>query len=379
MKKIAVIGSTGSIGTQTLDVIREHPDQFTVHTLACGRNIDLLKQQIAAFEPEVVIIGRVEDLPKLKGHLGHARAYAGEEALVEAVAHSDVDFVMNAMVGARGLLPTMAAAKVGKKIGIANKETLVTAGHLVTETCRKYGAELIAVDSEHSAILQSLQGNKLSEVERIIVTASGGSFRDWSYEQLKTATPSDALKHPNWSMGQKVTIDSATMMNKGLEVIEAHWLFGLPYEKIDVVIHRESIIHSLVEYIDKSVIAQLGSPDMKVAIQYALTYPNRLELGGTERLNLLEVGKLHFEAYDQNKHRCLDLSIGAGKAGGSMPTVLNAANEVAVELFLQEKVSFLGIADIVEKALETHDKISQPSIEDVLAVDEETRKRVRAL
>ncbi|GAK07557.1 1-deoxy-D-xylulose-5-phosphate reductoisomerase [Geomicrobium sp. JCM 19038] len=378
MKRVAIIGSTGSIGTQTLDVIREHRDQFTVELLACGRNISLLKEQIAEFQPKIVLIERKEDLSRLEGHLGQAKAYAGEAAMLEALMSPSIDFVMNAMVGARGLKPTMSAIKAGKTIGIANKETLVTAGHIVTDACKKYGAELIAVDSEHSAILQSLRGNQMSEVERIIVTASGGSFRDWSYDELKNATLQDALKHPNWSMGQKVTIDSATMMNKGLEVIEARWLFDIDYDHIDVLIHRESIIHSLVEYKDKSVMAQLGSPDMKVAIQYAMTYPNRLELHGTERLNLLEVGKLHFEPTDKDRHRCLDLAIEAGRKGGSMPTVMNAANEIAVEKFLKEELSFLEIAETVEKALATHTHISHPSIEEVLQVDEETRQRVAA-
>ncbi|MBB6449276.1 1-deoxy-D-xylulose-5-phosphate reductoisomerase [Geomicrobium halophilum] len=377
MKEIALIGSTGSIGTQTLDVIRQHQDRFRVRLLACGTNIERLKQQIAEFHPEVVVIRDEKDLIKLEAHLPTGtKAVAGETALLEEIAKTNASFVMNAIVGSQGLKPTMAAIKAGKTIGIANKETLVTAGHLVTEACNHYGAQLIAVDSEHSAILQSLEGSKREEISRLIVTASGGSFRDWSAEELQHARPEDALKHPNWSMGQKVTIDSATMMNKGLEVIEAHWLFNMPYESIDVLIHRESIIHSLVEYQDKSMIAQLGTPDMKVAIQYALAYPDRLELNGPERLNLWEVGTLHFEKIDPLKHQCLMMAYQAGKTGGSAPTVLNAANEVAVQMFLEGKLTFTGIATVVEKALSEHTVIDHPSIEKVLEIDEETRTRM---
>ncbi|SDI94451.1 1-deoxy-D-xylulose-5-phosphate reductoisomerase [Natribacillus halophilus] len=378
MKKVALLGSTGSIGTQTLDVIRQHPDRFQVRLLACGRNIDLLKKQIAEFQPAVIVIRDEGDLSKLKGHLPiGTRAVAGESALLAAVAETDADFVMNALVGSQGLKPTLTAIEAGKTIGIANKETLVTAGHLVTAASKHYGAQLMAVDSEHSAIWQSLEGSKRSEVTRLIVTASGGSFRDWSADAVARATPEDALKHPNWSMGQKVTIDSATMMNKGLEVIEAHWLFDMPYENIDVLIHRESIIHSLVEYQDKSVIAQLGTPDMKVAIQYALAYPDRLELNGPERLNLWEVGALHFENTDPIKHQCLTMAYQAGETGGSAPTVLNAANEEAVQQFLKGELSFTGIADTVEKALAAHTVIAHPSIDEVMEVDLETRERTR--
>lgn len=378
MKKVAVLGSTGSIGTQTLDVIRQHPEQFRVSLLACGQNIELVKKQIAEFQPAVVAIAKESDLGKLEAHLPtETQAIAGESALLEALAETEAEFVMHAMVGSQGLKPTMAAIKAGKTIGIANKETLVTAGHLVTAASKRYGAQLIAVDSEHSAILQSLQGSNRSDVERLIITASGGSFRDWSAEEIQHAAPEDALKHPNWSMGQKVTIDSATMMNKGLEVIEAHWLFEMPYENIDVVIHRESIIHSLVEYQDKSVIAQLGTPDMKGPIQYALSFPDRLELDGPERLNLWEVGTLNFEKIDPVKHRCLLMAYQAGEAGGSAPTVLNAANEVAVQRFLEGNLSFPGIATVIENALAAHTVVAAPSIEEVLEIDEETRKRVR--
>ncbi|QQK80228.1 1-deoxy-D-xylulose-5-phosphate reductoisomerase [Salicibibacter cibi] len=378
MKKVAVLGSTGSIGTQTLEVIRQHPDLFQVSMLACGRNIELAKKQITEFQPATVVIANEGDLGKLKAHLPpETRAMAGEAALLDALGETDAAFVMNAMVGSQGLKPTMTAIKAGKTIGIANKETLVTAGHFVTAACKRYGAQLIAVDSEHSAILQSLQGSNRSDVERLIITASGGSFRDWSAEEIQHATPKDALNHPNWSMGQKVTIDSATMMNKGLEVIEAHWLFDMPYENIDVVIHRESIIHSLVEYQDKSVIAQMGTPDMKGPIQYALSFPDRLELDGPERLNLWEVGTLHFEKIDPVKHQCLLMAYRAGETGGSAPTVLNAANEGAVQRFLEGKLSFPGIANVIEKALAAHSVIAEPTIEEVLEIDEETRERVR--
>lgn len=286
---------------------------------------------------------------------------------------------MNAVLGSVGLRPTLQAIEAGKTIAIANKETLVTAGHLVMAAAEKHNVALLPVDSEHSAIFQCLQGEKEKNIARLILTASGGSFRDRTREELKNVTVQEALNHPNWSMGAKITIDSATMMNKGLEVIEAHWLFHLPYEQIDVILHRESIIHSMVEFQDSSVIAQLGTPDMRVPIQYALSYPDRLPLPSARRLNLLEAGKLHFQPMDQKRFRMLALAYQAGKAGGTVPTVLNAANEAAVAAFLDGKITFLQIDEMVERALEKHQSIMQPDLETIQQTDKETRNFVHSL
>lgn len=283
------------------------------------------------------------------------------------------------MLGSVGLIPTLKAIEQKKTIALANKETLVTAGHIVKEHAKKYDVPLLPVDSEHSAIFQALQGEQAKNIERLIITASGGSFRDKTREELESVTVEDALKHPNWSMGAKITIDSATMMNKGLEVIEAHWLFDIPYEQIDVVLHKESIIHSMVEFHDKSVIAQLGTPDMRVPIQYALTYPDRLPLPDAKRLELWEIGSLHFEKADFDRFRCLQFAFESGKIGGTMPTVLNAANEVAVAAFLAGKIPFLAIEDCIEKALTRHQLLKKPSLADIQEVDKDTRGYVNSI
>jgi 1-deoxy-D-xylulose-5-phosphate reductoisomerase len=283
------------------------------------------------------------------------------------------------VLGSVGLNPTLQAIETGKVIAIANKETLVTAGHLVMDAVRKNNVILLPVDSEHSAIFQALQGEKHKNIERLILTASGGSFRDRSRAELENVTVKDALNHPNWSMGAKITIDSATMMNKGLEVIEAHWLFDMPYEKIDVLLHKESIIHSMVEFHDSSIIAQLGTPDMRVPIQYALTYPERAQLPSAKRLDLAQIGKLHFQEMDQDRFRCLRFAYHAGKEGGTMPTALNAANEVAVAAFLEGKIRFLQIEDLIEKAIHAHQTMAHPSLTDIQEVDKETRQYVRSL
>jgi 1-deoxy-D-xylulose-5-phosphate reductoisomerase len=303
----------------------------------------------------------------------------GQEALIEAAVFDGVEILVNAVVGSVGLIPTLKAIENKITIALANKETLVTAGHLVTEHAKKYNVDILPVDSEHSAIFQCLQGENVKSIERLIVTASGGSFRDKKREELVDVTVEQALNHPNWSMGAKITIDSATMMNKGLEVIEAHWLFNMPYEKIDVLLHKESIIHSLVEFHDRSIIAQLGSPDMRVPIQYALTYPERLSLPEVKGLELWEVGKLHFEKADFNRFRCLQFAFDSGKIGGTMPTVLNAANEEAVAAFLKGSIKFLQIEEFIERAMDKHVCIAQPGLEQIQEVDQRTRKFVQTL
>ncbi|WP_240375343.1 1-deoxy-D-xylulose-5-phosphate reductoisomerase [Bacillus piscicola] len=379
MKKIALIGSTGSIGTQTLEVIRAHPEKFQLVSLAAGRNVELALEQVHEFKPQTVAVANKEDAEIIKREADNRiNVYYGKEGLLAAAVPEEADLLINAVVGSLGLEPTLQAIEAGIDIGIANKETLVTAGHLVTGLARKHGVQLLPVDSEHSAIFQCLAGNRLEEVERLILTASGGSFRNYERSALKNVTVEDALCHPNWKMGAKITIDSATMMNKGLEVIEAHWLFGIPYEDIEVVLHKESIIHSLVEYCDKSVLAQLGTPDMKVPIQYAMSYPDRLEIESTNRLNLWEIGTLHFEKPDRDRFRCLGYAYEAGRTGGTMTTVLNAANEEAVGLFLKGHISFLAIETYIEKALARHRVIHDPDLATILEADRDTREFVRA-
>jgi 1-deoxy-D-xylulose-5-phosphate reductoisomerase len=303
----------------------------------------------------------------------------GEEGLTEVAVFDQANILVNAVLGSVGLFPTLQAIAAKKTIAIANKETLVTAGHLVMDAVKKNGVELLPVDSEHSAIFQALQGEKAKNIERLILTASGGSFRDRTREDLETVTLDEALAHPNWSMGAKITIDSATMMNKGLEVIEAHWLFSVPYEKIGVLLHKESIIHSMVEFHDSSIIAQLGSPDMRVPIQFALTYPDRLPFPSAKRLNLAQVGQLHFTEMDFERFRCLQFAYEAGKIGGTMPTVMNAANEAAVSAFLDGKIKFLQIEDLIEKALTAHQSIKNPSLETIQEIDKETRHYIKTL
>ncbi|WP_158737723.1 1-deoxy-D-xylulose-5-phosphate reductoisomerase [Alteribacillus sp. YIM 98480] len=377
MKNIALIGSTGSIGTQTLDVIRKHPDRFNLISLAAGRNVERVIEQVQEFKPRVVAVEQKQDAEKIQQQFGDVvKVFYGKEGLIEASVLHDADFLMNALVGSLGLEPTLQAMEAGVDIGIANKETLVTAGHLVTEKAKAHNVNLLPVDSEHSAIFQSLEGNRIDEVERLILTASGGSFREYTRDQLEEVSVEDALNHPNWNMGAKITIDSATMMNKGFEVIEAHWLFNIPYDDIEVLLHKESIIHSLVEYRDKSVLAQLGTPDMRVPIQYAMSYPERLELRDTNRLNLWEIGKLHFDKPDFDRYRCLRYAYEAGRTGGTLPAVLNAANEEAVKQFLQGKITFLSIEEHIEKALERHQVIAGPSLDTILEVDKETRTYV---
>lgn len=377
MKKISLMGASGSIGIQTLEVIREHKEMFQLTAFSVGKNIDAARSVINEFNPKIVSVQHKEDAEKLQSELASGiQVVYGLQGLIEVAVHDDADVLVNAVLGSVGLEPTMKAIQAKKTIAIANKETLVTAGHLVMEAAKKENVLILPVDSEHSAIFQALQGEQKKNIERLVITASGGSFRDKSRHELEHVTVKDALNHPNWSMGAKITIDSASMMNKGLEVIEAHWLFDLPYEKIDVLQHRESIIHSMVEFHDSSVIAQLGTPDMKVPIQYALSYPDRFTREKAPRLRLEEIGKLHFKTLDFERFRCIAFAYEAGKAGGTLPAVLNAANEAAVELFLNEKISFLEIENVIEQAMIHHSIQRSPDLETILGVDREIRAKI---
>lgn len=373
MKRISVLGSTGSIGTQTLSVIEHHPESFVVEALAAGRNAELLLKQAHQFKPRLVSVQDKVTADAVKDELpSGTKLVYGEEGLIEAASCQEADTVVTAVVGSVGLKSTLAAIEEGKTIGLANKETLVTAGHLVTAAAKRKGVKLMPIDSEHSAIFQSLNGESMSDVDSITITASGGSFRDRTREQLAHVTVEEALKHPNWSMGAKITIDSATMANKGLEVIEAHWLFELDYDRIHVLIHPESIIHSYVEYVDGSIIAQLGVPDMRVPIQYALSYPERMT-SPAERLNLAKIAKLHFRELDTARYPMVRYAYESGRIGGTATTVFNAANEVAVARFLQGEIAFLDIERIVENALAGHRVQVDPSLE----IIEETDRQIR--
>ena len=321
MKYISLLGATGSIGTQTIDIIREHKDYFSLVAMSIGRNLSLARKMIIEFSPKLVSTIEKNDAEILQAEFPNVTFSYGDKGINDVAVYDKADILVNAVTGSVGLQPTLQAIEAKKTIAIANKETLVTAGHLVMDAAKKHQVSILPVDSEHSAIFQCLQGENRKTIERIILTASGGSFRDRSREELKNVTVKEALNHPNWSMGAKITIDSASMMNKGLEVIEAHWLFDLPYEKIDVLLHKESVIHSMVEFHDSSVMAQLGSPDMRIPIQYALTYPDRISLPSAKKLDLAQIGKLHFQKMDLDRFRCLKYAYEAGKAGGSYPTV----------------------------------------------------------
>ncbi|MBH0160949.1 1-deoxy-D-xylulose-5-phosphate reductoisomerase [Fictibacillus sp. 26RED30] len=380
MKSVSLLGATGSIGIQTLDVIASHPQKFKLSSMSVGKNIEAAEKIIQKFHPEICAVQNEEDAKVLRSKVSSStKVVSGMDGLIEAAVSTDSTVVVNAVIGSVGLLPTLKAIEAKKTIALANKETLVTAGHLVMEKAKKHNVPILPVDSEHSAIYQCLNGEDPNRVEKLILTASGGSFRDRTREELKNVTVQEALNHPNWSMGAKITIDSATMMNKGLEVIEAHWLFSFDYSKIDVILHKESIIHSMVEFVDTSIIAHLGQPDMRVPIQYALTYPDRLELINGKRLNLWEVGKLHFQEMDYDRFRCLKLAFQAGKAGGLMPTVLNAANEKAVELFLNGHISFLEIEEMIERAMQELSNVSTPDLETIQETDNRTRQYVESL
>ena len=379
MKKISLLGATGSIGRQTMEIVRENRDQFEVVAFSSGSNIELTKKYINEFSPALVSVKEKQDYEALKMEFPSTKFSYGDDGLVEVAVHPESSILVNAVIGSVGLYPTLKAIEAKKDIALANKETLVTAGHVVMEAAKKNGVNILPVDSEHSAIFQALQGEKEKNIERLIITASGGSFRDYSRAQLEGVTVEQALNHPNWSMGAKITIDSATMMNKGLEVIEAHWLFDMPYDKISVLMHKESIIHSMVEFHDGSIIGQLGTPDMRVPISYALMYPDRLQHASKERLDLAKIATLHFQEMSFERFPCLGYAYEAGKTGGTLPTVLNAANEVAVDLFLKGKISFLEIESTVYAAMEKHQVISHPDLETIQQTDQETRKQILSL
>lgn len=371
MKKIAILGSTGSIGTQTLDVVRAHSDELEVVALAAGSNKERLKEQIRGFHPELVSLSDERKAQELKEELaGEAvEVVCGMDGLIEVAGIDSADVVVTAVVGMMGILPTMEAIRKGKDIALANKETLVTAGHLIIPMAREYGVSILPVDSEHSAIFQCLQGEPKKALDKILLTASGGPFRGKSAEFLETVTLEDALNHPNWSMGPKITIDSSTMMNKGLEVMEAKWLFGVDYSQIEVVIQPQSIIHSMVQYIDGAVIAQLGTPDMRVPIEYALFYPERRSLPG-DRLDFSKLSQITFEKPDYKVFRGLSLAIEAGKTGGTMPTVFNAANERAVAKFLKGEIKYTDIVRSIEKCMDAHKVSAHPDLEEILATEQ---------
>lgn len=372
MKKIAILGSTGSIGTQTLEVVRENKD-IEVLGLAAGKNIELLEQQIREFHPVCVAVwseGKAEEL-KVKIADTDTRVVTGMEGLIEIAMLEKAEILVTAIVGMIGLRPTIAAIQAGKDIALANKETMVTAGHLIMPMAKEYNVHILPVDSEHSAIFQSLQGNKGNPIHKILLTASGGPFRGKKEEDLLNIRVEDALKHPNWSMGQKITIDSSTMVNKGLEVIEAKWLFDVNVDQIQVVVQPQSVIHSMVEFKDGGIIAQLGTPDMRLPIQYALYYPHRRYLNG-DRLDFAKLGQITFEEPDMDTFLGLPMAIQAAKAGGSMPTVFNAANELAVSKFLHKKIRFLDIYDIIGQSMERHKVIENPGLEEILETESDT-------
>lgn len=372
MKKLAILGSTGSIGTQTLEVVRNNGD-IQVTALAAGRNVDALEAQIREFHPQIAVMwdsAAAEEL-RIKTADTGVKVLTGMDGLIEAAAGENVDIVVTAVVGMIGIRPTIAAIRAGKDIALANKETLVTAGHLIMPLAKQMGVKILPVDSEHSAIFQALNGEDPAKIEKILLTASGGPFRGRTREQMKNIRPEDALKHPNWTMGRKITIDSSTMVNKGLEVMEARWLFGVRMDQVQVVIQPQSVIHSMVEFKDGAVIAQLGTPDMKLPIQYALYYPERRFLPG-KRLDFWSIGQITFEAPDPENFRGLKLAYDAGTTGGTLPTVFNAANEWAVNRFLNKKIGYLDIIEIIESSMTHHQVIPDPDVETILEAERET-------
>jgi 1-deoxy-D-xylulose-5-phosphate reductoisomerase len=372
MKKIAILGSTGSVGTQTLDVIEQNPDQFQATVLSCGSNIALLGEQIEKHRPALAVVSNEDDALEMGKKYPQTEFLYGMEGLIVAAAKTDCDTVMNSLIGMMGLMPTYCAIKAGKDIALANKETLVAGGSIIMDAVQESGVRLLPIDSEHSAIFQSLQGNDPKEVKRVILTASGGPFRGYSLDDLTNVTLAQALNHPKWKMGSKITIDSATMMNKGLEVIEAKWIFDMTPEQIEVVVHPQSIIHSMVEFRDHSIMAQLGVPDMRIPISYALTWPKR-QVNNIEGVDFLKLGALSFEKPDLKTFKCLAFAYDAIKAGGSYPVVLNAANEVVVKHFLEGRIRFLEIQDTIEAVLQKHTPIYQLDLEGILEIDRKIR------
>lgn len=378
MKKIAILGSTGSIGTQTLEVV-EYNQDIRVTALAAGSNIKLLEEQIRKFRPSLVCVWDEKKAQELKASIRDldVRVTSGMEGLLEVATEPEAEIVVTAVVGMIGIRPTIAAMEAGKDIALANKETLVTAGHIIMPLAEEKHVKILPVDSEHSAIFQSLNGEDKRSIHKILLTASGGPFRGWSRERLAGVQVEDALKHPNWSMGRKITIDSSTMVNKGLEVMEARWLFGVEMDQVQVVVQPQSVIHSMVEFEDGAVIAQLGTPDMKLPIQYALYYPERRFLPG-ERLDFAKLGSITFENPDMEVFRGLKLAYEAGRTGGSLPTVYNAANEYAVGRFLKKEISYLTIIDMIEGAMGHHKVVSQPDVNAILAAEQETYEYIES-
>ena len=378
MKKIAILGSTGSIGTQTLEVARANKD-IRVLGISAGKNIKKLEEQAREFSPRLVAVWEESAAAELRIKLQDTdiRVVSGMEGLLELASMEETEILVTAIVGMLGIRPTIEAIKAGKDIALANKETLVTAGHLIMPMAKEYGVSILPVDSEHSAIFQTLNGENKKEIHKLLITASGGPFRGKKTEDLKKVTLADTLKHPNWVMGQKITVDSATLVNKGLEVMEAKWLFGVELDQIQVVVQPQSVIHSMVEFKDGGIMAQLGTPDMRLPIQYALYYPHRRYLDG-ERIDFAKLGKLTFEEPDMETFLGLPMAIQASREGGSMPTVFNAANELAVKKFLHEEISFLDIYDIIGQSMERHKKVESPDLEEILAVEEETYKWIES-
>ncbi len=377
MKKIAILGSTGSIGTQTLEIVRENPD-LEVVGLAAGTNIDLFEQQVREFRPKLVSLQSEDACKELKTRLAdmQVQVACGMDGLIAIAEMEEAQVLVTAIVGMIGIRPTIAAIRKGKDIALANKETLVTTGHIIMPLAKERGVSILPVDSEHSAIFQSLQGENREQVSKLLITASGGPFRGKTRAQLETVRLEDALHHPNWSMGNKITIDSATLVNKGLEVMEAKWLFGVDLEQIQVVVHPQSIIHSMVEYVDGGIMAQLGMPDMKLPIQYALFYPDRRPMTG-KRVDFYALGSITFEKPDMETFTGLKLAMRAAGEGGSVPTVFNAANEMAVNLFLNKKIRFLQIPEIIEMCMNAHKRIASPDVEEILASEQETYELIR--
>ncbi len=378
VKKIAILGSTGSIGTQTLEIVRENTD-LEVVGLAAGSNVELLEKQVREFRPRLVSLQSEKFCKELKLRLAdmEVEIVSGMEGLIQIAEMEESEVLITAIVGMIGIQPTIAAICKGKDIALANKETLVTAGHIIMPLAAQKGVSILPVDSEHSAIFQSMQGENRAQVSKLLITASGGPFRGKTKADLENVQLEDALKHPNWAMGNKITIDSATLVNKGLEVMEARWLFHVDFDQIQVVVHPQSIIHSMVEYVDGGIIAQLGMPDMKLPIQYALFYPNRRPMAG-KRVDFYELGSITFERPDIETFTGLKLALRAAREGGSMPTVFNAANEEAVRLFLQRKIRFLQIPEIIEMCMQAHKRIENPEVKAILAAEQETYELIRA-
>lgn len=382
MRNVCLLGATGSIGMQTLDIIRNHADRFNLVCFSFGQNICLAIEIIQEFKPAFVSTGKAEDTIKLQEMFPNILFSSGNESLIQVATFETEDgkspLVINALMGGVGLRPTLTAIEAGRDVALANKETLVMAGEIMTKKAREYDVKLMPIDSEHSALWQCMNGEDSKKINKMIITASGGSFRDLTRDELKNVTKEQALNHPNWSMGSKITIDSATMMNKGLEVIEAHYLFNLPYDDIETILHRQSIVHSMVEFVDTSVIAHLGTADMKIPIAYAMNYPKRMPIENTSQLDLVKLGSLDFKVMDFERFPCLAMAYEAGRKGDTYPLVLNAANEEAVSLFLADKISFLEIENIISVALDTHIAIKDATIDEILEINDAVRAEIRA-